>query len=52
MDSQNERRDDFVTNTLQLFTFFAVGAVLSQGEGDDLRVVAYESRKMIDAETR
>ena len=31
---------------------FAVGAVLSQGEGKAMRVVAYESRKMIDAETR
>ena len=31
---------------------FAVGAVLSQGEGDDMRVVAFESRKMSDAETR
>jgi hypothetical protein len=31
---------------------FAIGAVLSQGEGKDMRVVAYESRKMIDAETR
>ena len=31
---------------------FAIGAVLTQGEGEHLRVVAYESRKMIDAETR
>jgi transposase InsO family protein len=31
---------------------YAVGAVLSQGEGSEMRVVAYESRKMIDAETR
>ena len=31
---------------------YAIGAVLSQGEGKDMRVVAYESRKMNDAETR
>lgn len=30
----------------------AVGGVLSQGEGADMRVVAYESRKMSDAERR
>ncbi|GAX83849.1 hypothetical protein CEUSTIGMA_g11274.t1 [Chlamydomonas eustigma] len=31
---------------------YAVGAVLSQGDGDDVRVIAYESRKMTDVETR
>ena len=31
---------------------YAVGAVLSQGEGSHMRVVAFESRKMNDAETR
>jgi len=31
---------------------FAIGAVLSQGEGIDMRVVAFESRKMTDCETR
>ena len=30
----------------------AVGGVLSQGEGAEMRVVAYESRKMSDAERR
>jgi hypothetical protein len=29
---------------------FAIGAVLSQGEGDTYRVVAYESRKLLPAE--
>jgi hypothetical protein len=29
---------------------FAIGAVLSQGEGDEYRVVAYESRKLQPAE--
>lgn len=29
---------------------YAVGAVLTQGEGDELRTIAYESRKMTSAE--